>query len=120
MPILSRGSCNTGGCHGHRDGKGDLKLSLWGEKPGNDHAALLEGARRVKPSSPAASWILRKPTLQMEHKGKKRFGPESPEYSLLLRWIEQGAVDDYGEAARLRSLQVTPNSAIFSEPQRSL
>ena len=74
----------------------------------------------MKPSSPAASWILRKPTLQMEHKGKKRFGPESPEYSLLLRWIEQGAVDDYGEAARLRSLQVTPNSAIFSEPQRSL
>ena len=120
MPILSRGSCNTGGCHGHRDGKGDLKLSLWGEKPENDHAALLEGARRVKPSSPAASWILRKPTLQMEHKGKKRFGPESPEYSLLLRWIEQGAGDDYDDATRLRSLEVTPDSSILNEPQRSL
>jgi len=120
MPILSRGGCNTGGCHGHRDGKGELRFSLWGEKPGEDHKALLEGARRVKLSSPAASWILRKPTLQMKHEGKERFNLESPEYSLLLRWIEQGAVDDYGGAARLRSLQVNPDSAILSEPQRSL
>ena len=120
MPILSRGSCNTGGCHGHRDGKGELKLSLWGEDPGKDHKALLQGARRVKLSSPAASWILRKPTLQMEHQGKKRFDSGSSEYSLLLRWIKQGAEDDHGDAIQLRSLEVTPDSSIFSEPQRSI
>ena len=120
MPILSRGGCNTGGCHGHRDGKGELKLSLWGENPAEDHKALLKGARRVKKSSPAASWILRKPTLQMEHKGNERFAVDSQEYSLLLRWIAQGAEDDSGGAANLISLEVTPDSAIFSEPQRSL
>ena len=120
MPILSRGGCNTGGCHGHRDGRGNFKLSLWGENPASDHKALLEGDKRVNPKAPAASWILRKPALEMKHKGQQRFATESPEYSLLLRWIEQGATNDHETAAELKSLVVTPESLTLSEPEHSI
>ncbi len=120
MPVLSRGGCNTGSCHGHRDGRGGFKLSLWGENPGGDHQSLLQGGKRVNRKAPAASKILRKPTLEMEHKGKKRFAVDSPECSLLRRWIEQGAKDDRKEAPRLRSLVVTPETLTLSEPQRSV
>ncbi|NRB27174.1 MAG: Ig-like domain-containing protein, partial [Roseibacillus sp.] len=120
MPVFSRGGCNTGSCHGHRDGRGEFKLSLWGENPGKDYQALLQGGKRVNRKAPAASKILRKPTLEMEHKGKKRFAVDSPECSLLRQWIEQGAKDDRKEAPRLRSLVVTPETLTLSEPQRSV
>ena len=120
MPILSRGGCNTGSCHGHRDGRGTFKLSLWGETPGKDHQALMEGDRRINSESPPASRILRKPTLGMKHEGKQRFTTESPEYNLLRRWIEQGAKDDRETATQLQSLVVTPESLILSEPKRSI
>ena len=120
MPALSRAGCNTGGCHGHRDGRGNFKLSLWGENPSKDHEALLDGDRRVNRGSPAASWVLRKPTLEMEHKGKKRFARDSPEYALIHRWIKQGATDDQEQAPGLQSLTVTPETLTLSEPQRSV
>ena len=120
MPALSRAGCNTGGCHGHRDGRGNFKLSLWGEDPSKDYEALLAGARRVNQKSPAASWILRKPTLEMEHKGKKRFARNSLEYALILDWIKQGATDDHMRAPELQSLTVSPETLTLSEPQRSV
>lgn len=120
MPIFSRGGCNTGSCHGHRDGRGTFKLSLWGENPRKDHKALMKGGRRVNSETPAASRILRKPTLGMKHEGKQRFTTDSPEYSLLRRWIEQGAKDDRETATQLQSLVVTPESIILSEPKRNI
>ena len=40
MPVLSRAGCNAGACHGNLNGKGGLKLSLKGEDPAADLAAL--------------------------------------------------------------------------------
>ncbi|NIP96475.1 MAG: hypothetical protein GWO24_24805, partial [Akkermansiaceae bacterium] len=120
MPVLSRGGCNTGGCHGHRDGKGGFKLSLWGESPSQDHRALVESERRANPAKPEASRILQKPTLRADHEGGKRFETGSPEYMILRRWLEAGATDDTGTAPRLESLTVSPESQILTEPNRDL
>ncbi|MEC9056271.1 MAG: hypothetical protein VX633_13235 [Verrucomicrobiota bacterium] len=97
---------------------GKFKLSLWGEHAASDHKALLEGDKRINPKAPAASWILRKPALEIKHKGQQRFATEPPECSLLLRWIEQGATNDHETAAELKSLVVTPEdltATSFSE-----
>src|SRR5689334_578913 len=40
MAVLSRAGCNQGTCHGNLNGKGGFKLSLRGEDPDKDHAAL--------------------------------------------------------------------------------
>src|SRR4051794_18880076 len=40
MPILTRAGCNAGACHGNLNGKGGLRLSLKGEDPAGDLAAL--------------------------------------------------------------------------------
>src|SRR5687767_13378576 len=40
MPVLSRAGCNSGACHGNLNGKGGFKLSLRGEDPAADLAAL--------------------------------------------------------------------------------
>lgn len=121
MPVLSQAGCNTGSCHGHREGRGGLKLSLWGENPDRDHQALSEKKdKRINTGDPLSSWILRKPTLAMEHKGKKRFEVDSPPYQILRQWIEQGATNDRKSATPLQSLVVTPASLTLSEPQREV
>lgn len=120
MPVLSRGSCNTGGCHGHRDGRGSFKLSLWGDRPHSDHKSLIEGDRRINLKSPPASRILQKPTLEADHEGGKRFAVDSPEYDILLRWIQQGAKNDHENAPVLTSLVVTPETLVITEPQKDI
>ena len=37
MPVLSKGGCNSGSCHGYSLGKGGFKLSLRGADPLKDH-----------------------------------------------------------------------------------
>ena len=128
MPVFSRGGCNNGSCHGHRDGKGDLNLSLWGESPTKDFEALTgyrkEGHRKtghgkiVNVEEPLQSWILRKPTMQSSHEGRKRFEVESRDYTILRRWIENGARHDAEDAPVLESLRVLPELRILTEPER--
>ncbi|MEM7231468.1 MAG: DUF1549 and DUF1553 domain-containing protein [Planctomycetota bacterium] len=118
MPVLSRAGCDGGGCHGHRDGKGDLNLSLWGESPATDHKALTSRRKLVNLKQPLRSLILRKPTLQNEHEGQKRFAVDSKEFDVLRRWIESGAKNDSATAPRLESLRVTPSAEILSAPSR--
>lgn len=120
MPVLSRGGCNTGGCHGHRDGRGSFKLSLWGDWPETDHESLTKDERRINLKSPEASRILQKPTLEADHEGGKRFSMESPEYDILLRWVQQGAQSDHDKPPVLTSLVVTPESLVISEPGKEV
>ena len=44
MAVLARGGCNQGACHGNLNGKGGFKLSLRGEDPAADYAALTRDA----------------------------------------------------------------------------
>src|SRR6476619_1806013 len=76
MPVLSKAGCNAGACHGNKNGKGGFKLSLRGQDPAEDYAALTRDlfARRLDPIDPDRSLLLLKPTTQLAHEGGKRFG----------------------------------------------
>src|SRR5437868_7213202 len=71
MAVLSKGGCNMGACHGNQNGKGGLKLSLRGQDPAADLAALTRDTlgRRTNPQRPADSLILLKATAFVPHEG---------------------------------------------------
>ncbi|MFO0910727.1 MAG: DUF1549 and DUF1553 domain-containing protein [Isosphaeraceae bacterium] len=93
VPVLTKLGCNMGACHGSQHGKGGFKLSLLGFEPGPDHTQIVKSAegRRVTPFAPEESLLLSKPTLQVAHGGGKKLEVDSPEYRLLMLWLEQGA-----------------------------
>src|SRR2546429_7467928 len=84
MAVLSRAGCNQGTCHGNQNGKNGFKLSLRGEDPAFDFAALTRDThgRRTNPHRPADSLILLKAVAAVPREGGKRFGKDSPEYDL--------------------------------------
>src|SRR6266478_746905 len=90
MAVLSKAGCNAGACHGNRYGKGGFKLSLRGQDPDFDYAALTRDlfGRRIDPMEPDRSLMLLKPTAQLSHEGGQRFRPDSREYQILRRWID--------------------------------
>src|SRR5581483_4834488 len=118
MAVLSKAGCNLGACHGNQNGKGGFKLSLRGEDPAADYAALLRQAdqRRVNVLEPEASLILQKPTGQVVHQGGLRFNRESIEYRLLLGWIAEGAAGPAARSPALVRLEVKPREAVLAEP----
>src|SRR3954468_19549873 len=75
MAVLSKAGCNAGACHGNKSGKGGFKLSLRGQDPDLDHAALTRDvfARRTNLIDPDQSLILLKPTTAVPHEGGLRF-----------------------------------------------
>jgi hypothetical protein len=118
MPILARAGCNAGACHGNLNGKGGLKLSLKGEDPAADLAALTHDmlARRANPHEPTESLLLLKATGKIPHEGGVRFSPTSSEYQLLKSWIARGARGDSRGGPTLIRLEVTPTSKILIDP----
>src|SRR5205823_10390402 len=88
MAVLSKAGCNLGACHGNLNGKGGFKLSLRGEDPAADYAALRRGAdqRGVNVLEAESSLVLQKPTGQVPDQGGLRFNRESIEYHLLRDW----------------------------------
>ena len=122
MAVLSKAGCNSGPCHGNRNGKGGFKLSLRGEDPDPDYAALVHaaGGRRVNFSNPEESLLLLKPTTTVPHEGQLRLERGSPEYELLRRWIAGRAPDDRDRAAKLARLEVSPASAVLYAPKDHL
>src|SRR3954452_20194713 len=75
MAVLSRAGCNQGTCHGNLNGKGGFKLSLRGQDPDLDHAAMTRDllGRRTDPHDPDASLLLQKATARVPHEGGQRF-----------------------------------------------
>ena len=117
-PVLARAGCNQGACHGNLNGKGGFKLSLRGEDPAADLAALTRDmlARRTDPLRPDDSLILRKATGRVPHEGGPRFAIKSPEYRLLRAWIAAGCPDDGAGLPRLTRVDVTPTSRVLFDP----
>lgn len=120
IPILTRAGCNQGACHGLQAGKGGFKLSLAGYDPDADHAAITRQAksRRLCRSDPEHSLFLLKPTLTVPHGGGRRLAPGSPEYGLLLRWIEEGAPGPRSADPRIVGLDVFPVDRVMTAGQR--
>lgn len=113
MAVLSKAGCNLGTCHGNARGKGGFQISLRGQSPAEDHAVLTRDwlSRRINPTDPDSSLLLRKPTMQVAHEGGRRFTRDSDEYRILRDWIAAGAPNDSLDAPRLTDLQVTPHEA---------
>jgi hypothetical protein len=122
MAVLSKGGCNAGACHGNQNGKGGFKLSLRGQDPDADFAALTRDtlARRTDPHRPADSLMLLKATGSVPHEGGRRFGTDSPEYDILRRWVAAGARPDGADTPRLKSLEAAPAESFLVEPAERL
>jgi hypothetical protein len=119
VPILTRGGCNVGGCHGRADGQNGFHLSLFGYDPQGDYLAITHdlGGRRVTRIAPEQSLLLGKVTGRVAHGGGQRFRVGSPEYRTLLAWVKDGAPATRGKAhGPLRSLAVEPGDIRLDEP----
>src|SRR5205807_2108155 len=118
MAVLSKGGCNQGACHGNQNGKNGFKLSLRGEDPAFDYAALTRDmlGRRINALRPAESLLLLKATAAIAHEGGKRFGGDSLEYALLARWLAEGARPDTPDTPIVKQVRVTPTEQIIVEP----
>ncbi len=115
IPVLTKGGCNAGSCHGAAIGRGGFKLSLWGSNPEVDHRAIVRQlkGRRVNLAHPQKSLILLKPTRQLSHKGGQRFTEESKEAQLLTRWIKEGAARI--QSRKLLDFQIQPSLSILKK-----
>lgn len=113
MPVISRAGCNAGSCHGAGQGKGGFKLSLQGYDPDADYDAITRGAlgRRVARTQPENSLLLKKPAMQVAHKGGLRFKAGSAEYRLVRDWIAAGMPGPNHKEPAVVKLEVTPPGA---------
>jgi hypothetical protein len=77
MAAISKSGCNLGTCHGNATGKGGFKLSLRGQDPAWDYAALTRdiSGRRVNTFAADESLLLLKGINKMAHEGGKRLTP---------------------------------------------
>lgn len=110
VPILSRFSCNTSGCHGKAEGQNGFKLSVFGFDPQADHRALtMEGrGRRVFPAAPERSLLLMKACGDVPHGGGVRIAKDSREYEQLRNWISCGMPLGSEDDPQVVHIEVTP------------
>ena len=120
MPVLSRGACNGGGCHGYSLGKNGFKLSLRGADPDPDFLAITKDSlsRRVNFQVPEASLLVAKPVGDVAHEGSVRFSRKSLSFEILTRWIQQGAPGDLADKAEVVSVRLVPDKLVLKPGQR--
>lgn len=115
MPVLSKGGCNMGSCHGYSLGKNGFKLSLRGSDAAPDYTSLTEEffERRINRHNPPASLLLTKPLGDVPHQGGVRFDHGSLLHELLLGWVDDGAPSDLADPVRLESTRIFPENAVL-------
>ncbi len=112
-PVLSRLGCNQGTCHGAQKGKNGFRLSLRGYDPIFDIRALTDdlAARRINPSAPDDSMMLRKPLGTTPHEGGTLMKKGDPYHAVLHRWIADGSKLDL-QTPRVASLEISPRNPV--------
>ncbi len=92
VPIFTKLTCNSGGCHGKASGQNGFKLSLLGFDAPADFESLVKESRgrRLMPAAPDHSLLLRKAIGAVPHGGGKKMDRDSDEYKLIRRWIAAG------------------------------
>ncbi len=120
IPILTKYSCNSGGCHGKADGQNGFKLSLLGFDPAFDYDVIVNDSRgrRVFPAAPEYSLLLRKPAGEMPHGGGMRFPPDSDDYRKIQRWIRSGMPFGDPNAPAVARLEVMPAERLLDRSGR--
>ena len=119
MPVLTKYSCDYGGCHGKATGQNGFRLSLFGTDPEESYREIVLNAkgRRVFPGSPEHSLILKKATGVTAHGGGKRFGLNSAPYRTLVRWIVDGMPGPDQNSVKLTGLEWFPKQIILRPGQ---
>jgi hypothetical protein len=116
IPVFTKAGCNQGACHGALAGKGGFKLTLRGYDPEVDYDTLTRQSvgRRITPADPAASLILRKPTMATPHGGGLRIKPDSLEYRIVAEWIAEGTKPPVASDLEVVGLEVTPKQSTLA------
>ena len=85
LPVISKGGCNMGSCHGALAGKGGFRLSLRGYDPEADWHTITREARgrRIELGDPGRSLLLTKATTALKHTGGLRVKEGSRDYRIL-------------------------------------
>lgn len=119
-PVLSKMGCNSGTCHGSKDGQRGFKLSLRGYDALYDHQSLTDdiGARRFNRVNPDQSLMLLKASGSIPHVGGMLTQPGERRYDVIRRWIAQGATLDL-DAPRVVSIELQPANPIVPREQMS-
>ncbi len=120
MPVLSKGGCNAGACHGYSLGKNGFKLSLRGGEATQDYTAVFgdQFGRRINLLKPSDSLLLTKPIGDVPHRGGIRIAKGSLSHRILQTWIEQGAKGDLDDKAEIEFVRVFPDRFVL-EPGMS-
>lgn len=115
MPVLSKGGCNMGACHGYSLGKNGFKLSLRGGEATQDYQAVFgdQFGRRVNLLKPSESLLLSKPIGDVPHRGGIRIAKGSLSQKILQMWIEQGAKSDLEDKAEVEFVRVFPERFVL-------
>jgi len=110
LAALSKNGCNSGGCHGAPSGKGGFAMSMVAFDPESDKITLTRDFlnRRINMPDPESSLLLRKPMMQVAHRGGLRLRKEDEAYRQLLAWIQQGCKFDPENAPRLTGIRIDP------------
>jgi hypothetical protein len=117
--LLGKLGCNAASCHGSFQGRGGLRLSLFGHDPDMDYQALTHDVlgRRVQPNNPDESLVLLKASGQVPHGGGKRFDKNSWAYQVMRTWIAAGC--PRGGGGDVKRVQVIPSESTLRRPEES-
>ncbi|VTT98308.1 Ig-like domain-containing protein OS=Singulisphaera acidiphila (strain ATCC BAA-1392 / DSM 18658 / VKM B-2454 / MOB10) GN=Sinac_3078 PE=4 SV=1: Big_2: Big_2: PSCyt2: PSD1 [Gemmataceae bacterium] len=120
VPILTKLSCSSGGCHGKIAGQNGFRLSLLGFDPAFDYENLLKEARgrRVFPAAPESSLLLTKMAGVAAHGGGKKTEVGSEEYKLIRRWIASGMPYGSPSDPTVTKISVVPESRVVDRKGR--
>jgi hypothetical protein len=115
VPLFTKLSCNSGGCHGKSGGQNGFRLSLLGFEPEDDYEYLVKESlgRRLFPAAPEHSLLLTKGIAAVPHGGGEKIKKDGHEYNLLVRWIAQGMPYGRPDAPRVTDLSVFPRSRVL-------
>ncbi|HEV3435706.1 MAG TPA: DUF1549 domain-containing protein, partial [Gemmata sp.] len=115
--LLGKSGCSAGACHGSFQGKGGLRLSLFGFEPEKDFLALTRGGggRRLDVANPDQSLLLQKATGQVPHGGGRRFATDSWQYKVLREWIAGGSKRVPG-SGNVERLEIRPAEHVLAKP----
>ena len=116
LPILTKASCNSGGCHGKAEGQNGFKLSVFGFDPQADYQALvMEGrGRRLFASAPDVSLFVTKATGRVPHGGGRKVEPASIRHKRLTRWITEGAQYESAAVKPVVAIEVEPANRVLA------
>ncbi len=115
-PVFTKLNCNGGGCHGKASGQNGFKLSLLGFYPEDDYEFLVleSRGRRLFPAAPGESLLLQKGSGMVPHGGGSPLIPDSDEYRVLYRWIEQGMPYGSDDEPSVTGIQCYPEQRLMS------